>query len=89
MCVPTLCLSLYTYVCSYFLGIQQVVGAQHIIDMSLIKASARPPHLSYRKEAECLREGLSQHVPCAFYHGRGMSWKKKDDPNKNTQKVKT
>eukprot|EP00435_Cladocopium_sp_Y103_P033024 s1915_g8.t1 len=25
--------------------------------------------MSHRKEAECLREGLSQHVPCAFYHG--------------------
>lgn len=69
ICVCPPSVSLYTYVCSYFLGIQQVVGAQHIIDMSLIRASATPPHLSYRKEAECLREGLSQHVPCAFYHG--------------------
>lgn len=33
---------------------------------------AGTPGLVYcitRKEAECLREGLSQHVPCAFYHG--------------------
>ena len=53
---------------------------------NMIDTSSRfPSHLS-RKEAESLREGLSQHVPCAFYHGDltaearqkagGMSWKR-------------
>ena len=26
-------------------------------------------HTHSRKEAESLREGLAQHLPCAFYHG--------------------
>eukprot|EP00434_Breviolum_minutum_P029108 symbB.v1.2.025747.t1/scaffold2519.1/size77074/4 len=50
-------------------------GAAEVLEMVLATIKLFPagtPGLVYcitRKEAESLREGLAQHLPCAFYHG--------------------
>ena len=98
MCVPTLCLSIYLCMFVFFgytasgrgPAYNRYVfdqGFRHTATLVVQEGSRVPPRRLVAARALCL-------LPRRFdgwsaTKGRGMSWEKKDDPNKNTQKVKT